>query len=130
MLVNVLVFIESHFPASRKGVKTAVEEVLKEQNIKSPVEVSVSIVGDRKMKKLHKKFLGEKTTTDVLSFPLENFKGGFVNPPDEILRLGDIVVSYPQARRQAQELNVLVDEEIKTLVKHAMLHLLGIHHEE
>ena len=53
-----------------------------------------------------------------------------MNIPDGILRLGDIVVSYPVARRQAGEHNLLVDNEIKILVKHGMLHLLGIHHEE
>lgn len=130
MSVKVNIFIESHFPVSRPVLKSSVEETLSEQKIKSDVEVNVSIVGDRKMKKLHEKFLGENSTTDVLSFPLEDFKAGFVGIPDGILRLGDIVISYPVARRQAGEFNLLVEEEIKILVKHGMLHLLGIHHEE
>jgi len=130
MPVHISIFIETHFPVSRPILKNAVEETLAEQKIQSDIEVSVSIVGDRKMKKLHGKFLGEATTTDVLSFPLEDNKSGFVNIPDGILRLGDIVVSYPVARRQAQEHNLLVDSEIKILVKHGMLHLLGIHHED
>ncbi len=130
MSVKVNIFIESHFPVSRPILKKAVEETLQEQKIQSDAQVSVSIVGDRKMKKLHGKFLGVVTTTDVLSFPLEDNKSGFVSIPDGILHLGDIVVSYPVARRQAAEHNLLVDNEIKVLVKHGMLHLLGIHHEE
>ena len=130
MPVNVNIFIESHFPVARSVLIKAVEETLEEQKVKSDAEVSICVVGDRKMKNLHKKFLGEDTTTDVLSFPLEDDKSGFINAPDGILHLGDIVVSYPVARRQAAEHNLLVDEEIKLLVKHGMLHLLGIHHEE
>lgn len=129
-MVNVNIFIESHFSVSRPVLIQAVEETLEEQKVKSDTEVSVCVVGDRKMKNLHKKFLGEDTTTDVLSFPLEDDKSGFVSAPDGILHLGDIVVSYPVARRSAAEHNLLVEEEIKLLVKHGMLHLLGIHHEE
>jgi len=185
-MVNVLLTSESRYPVNRKAVKQAVAEVLAEQKIKSDIEVSILIIGDRKMTELNKKYLGREGTTDVLSFPLgndsshpelvypdkrrvsgsrnktsliscgseikfgmtSNNKGmpnqartetnksarhdiglGFVNPPDEILRLGDIIISYPQAVKQAGENNILVDQEIGNLVKHGVLHLLGIHHE-
>jgi len=49
--------------------------------------------------------------------------------PDDWWYLGDVVISYPQALKQAQEHNLLVDEEIDRLVEHGVLHLLGIHHE-
>lgn len=137
-MVNILLTSESRYPVNRKGVKQAVIDILKEQKIKSAVEVSVLIVGDRKMAELNKKYLNHEGTTDVLSFPLGNglsqtrndLIAGFVNPPDEVLRLGDIVVSYPCAVKQAQEFNLLVDQEISNLVKHGVLHLLGIHHGE
>lgn len=127
--------MQSLFPVSRANIRNAVEETLTQQKMQSDVEVSVFVVGDRKMKKLHEKFMGENVTTDVLSFPLIEFnktnKGNeFINPPDGVLRIGDVVVSFPVARRQAGEHNLLVDEEIKNLVQHGVLHLLGIHHEE
>jgi len=43
--------------------------------------------------------------------------------------LGDIVICYPQAKRQAMQWNKLLDEEIEFLASHGLLHLLGIHHE-
>lgn len=91
------------------------------------------VIGDRKMMELNEKHMKHLGTTDVLSFPLGNGTGsgaGFVNPPDGILRLGDIVVSYPQAVKQAQEHSLLVDDEVCNLVQHGLLHLLGINHEE
>lgn len=129
-MINVLIHKESRYPVSRVIIRQAVEEVMTEEKIKGKVEVSVSIVGDRKMRSLKKIYLGEKETTDVLSFSLGEGEGKFVEPPDGILRLGDVVVSYPQARENAAEENLLVDEEIKTLVKHGVRHLLGIHHGE
>ena len=54
----------------------------------------------------------------------------FVPPPDGMIRLGDIVVSYPQAVIEAGEDNVLVLDKIIELVLHGLEHLLGNHHEE
>lgn len=132
---------ESRFPVNRDKIREIIEKELSNHGIKVNYEVGVSIVGDRKMTFLNKKYLGHDGTTDVLSFPLESegkisIRGtpdapsGFVTPPDGILHLGDIVVSFPQAIDQAAEKNVFVDEEINFLVQHGVLHLLGIHHEE
>lgn len=134
-MVNILLNSESRYPVNRKAIKQAVIDVINQQKIKSPVEVSILIIGDRKMRELNKKYMGRNETTDVLSFPLgggltsSNPAAGFVNPPDNILRLGDVVISFPQAVKQAAENNLLVDTEICNLVKHGVLHLLGINHE-
>ncbi|OGD62870.1 rRNA maturation RNase YbeY [Candidatus Beckwithbacteria bacterium RBG_13_42_9] len=136
-MLKVIFSGSSRYPVLRRRIKKAIEETLRQQKIEGQIELGVTFVGDRKMKQLNKKFMGKKETTDVLSFPLrETVKtlndeaAEFVDYPDELWRLGDVVVSYPQARRQAQQHNILVDEEIDFLVKHGVLHLLGIHHEE
>ena len=129
-MVDVLIHKESRYPVSRKAIREAVEKVLLKQGIKRKTEVSVSIVGDRKMRELNKKYAQKDETTDVLSFSLQEGSGNFVSLSDGILRLGDVVVSYPQAVKNAAEGNVLVEEEIKTLVKHGVMHLLGMDHEE
>ena len=49
----------------------------------------------------------------------------FVDPPDNILRLGDIIISYPQARERAAEDNMLVDDKIDELVIHGLTNLLS-----
>ena len=50
--------------------------------------------------------------------------------PDKWLRLGDIVISYPEALGDASSEGISVDEELRTLVEHGINHLLGIHHSE
>lgn len=67
----------------------------------------------------------------VSSLSREQAKSGeeFLEFPDNLLRLGTIFVSYPQAQRQANSHYMSIDEEISQLVEHGMMHLLGIHHE-
>ena len=90
------------------------------------------------MHELNRKYRGLDSTTDVLSFALEDANPsylqhipriGFVAAPDKVFRLGDIVISYPQALEDASIDGNSVDEEIRNLVEHGVNHLLGIHHQ-
>lgn len=126
-MFKVAIKAEARYPLERKQIRVKVEEVLKQHGLQEGAEVNIMVVGDRKMAALNQKYLKTKGTTDVLSFPVG--EGGFVFPPDGLLYLGEIVISFPQARRQAIEYNRTMDEEINTLVEHGLLHLLGIDHE-
>ena len=119
---------DSRYPFDRKKVKEALVRTLEEQEIiKGPVKISLSVVGERKIRELEKKYFGEDKVTDVLSFPLEE---GESMPEDEDgVNLGDIVICYPQAKRQAMQWNRIIDEELEFLACHGLLHLLGIHHD-
>lgn len=130
-MVKIIIATESRYPVNRDSIRAIVNKELEEHHVKGKVELEVDVVGDRKMRDLHAKYMGEDVTTDVLSFPLEdtNVRAPFVVAPDNVLRLGNIVVSYPQAMKEAVEHNLLVDEQIANLVGHGLLHLLGIHHE-
>lgn len=76
------------------------------------------------MKGLNRRFRSVDSTTDVLSFPLEeNIGQGFEG------ELGDIVISGPRAERQAAEYGASVHDEIMRLLIHGLLHLLGYDHE-
>ena len=126
--LTVLIFVESRYKVNRKRIKTALSNLLIQQGVNSPVEVSVAIVGDRKMRQLSKKYKGEDKTRNILSFSLtegEKLQGD----QNGILRLGDIVISYPVVITEASRDEVLVDDKIDELVVHGMEHLLGTHHE-
>ncbi len=125
--VNVLIFVESRYRGNRKRIKSAISKLLGEQGIQSSVEVSIAIVGDRKMRELNKKYRGEEKTTNVLSFPLS--EGKAISLPSDVLRLGDIVISYPQVIKEAAEEEMMIDDKIDELINHSMLHLLGVHHD-
>lgn len=126
--INVLLFVESRYKLDRKRVKRTVEKVLHEQNVVSPVEVSIAFVGSRKMKELSAKYKGDgEKDRNILSFPLS--EGEPTVMPTDKLRLGDIVISYPFVIEEAAKQEMLVDDRIEELVEHGLLHLLGLHHE-
>lgn len=85
---------------------------------------TIAFVSDKKMRELNFKYRGKDKTTDVLSFEFE---------PDEFNDdqnyLGDIVISAEQAERQAKEIKIIFDREIKQLILHGILHLCGYDHE-
>lgn len=124
-MTKVLISTESRFPINRQFLKGVVEQFLNEQKVKSEAELSIAIVGDRKMRQLNKKYRRLEGTTSVLSFSQEEGKA-FVKPPDNVLRLGDIVVSYPQAVGMAAQENKLVDQKIGELVQHGLINLFGL----
>jgi probable rRNA maturation factor len=82
---------------------------------------AVRFVGDRSMRALNRDFRGRDESTDVLSFP-----GGMTPEGDH---LGDVVISVPQARRQAVEKGHSPERELRLLLLHGVLHCLGHDHE-
>lgn len=136
-MINIIVSSDPRYSINKTVIKMVVLDVLQKHHITGRVEVGINIIGDRKMHELNKRYRGIDSTTDILSFALEDSSPGslqhiprigFVASPDKILRLGDIVISYPQALEDASMDGIAVDEEIKNLVQHGISHLLGIHH--
>jgi len=132
--VKVLIFVESRYGANRKRIKGKIQKTLSANEISTPVEVSIAVVGDRKMRELSKKYTGEDKTHNVLSFsqtdlPAGRQEGESGASRGDVLRLGDIVISYPEVIREASKEEMLVDDKVDELVEHGLLHLLGLHHE-
>lgn len=107
--------------------------------------LSVVLADDETVRTLNKQHRGLDESTDVLSFsfthqgeyygereqsPESSDDVGFVLPPGEELPLGDVVISYPQAERQAAQSGHTVDRELAVLLTHGILHLLGHDHED
>lgn len=86
--------------------------------------VVVALVGDAAMRRLNARFRGKDTTTDVLSFPGDGSREADGSRP-----LGEIVISVPQAARQAREAGHSLVREVRVLALHGYLHLLGYDHE-
>lgn len=121
----------SHYLVDRKRIKKEVTDVLSSR-LKGSCEVSILIGGDRNMKLLNKTYRNIDDTTDVLSFPQHDPTQAmkpFVAPPNGVLYLGDIIISYPQAIIEASKDNMLVDDKIVQLILHGLDHLMGIHHD-
>lgn len=125
-VINVPIYVESRYRVNRKKIKESVVKILLAHKISASCEVSVAVVGNRKMRTLNKKFRNIDSSTNVLSFPLQ--EGEVVAPVANRLYLGDVVISYPKVIEEASRENTLVDEKISELVEHSVRHLLGIHH--
>jgi probable rRNA maturation factor len=85
--------------------------------------LAVCFVSDRTMRSYNRRYRARDATTDVLSFPdgtSQALEGG--------RHLGDIVISVPEAERQAREAGHAVSREIRILLLHGYLHLLGHDH--
>ncbi|MCL4353318.1 rRNA maturation RNase YbeY [Patescibacteria group bacterium] len=125
--VKVLIFVESRYKINRKRIKQTIQNTINKNQVSGPVEISVAIVGDRKMKELSRKYKGEDKTRNILSF--SQVEGEEIKNPGENLRLGDIVLSFPQVINDAARDEMLVDDKVDELVEHGLLHLLGLHHD-
>lgn len=91
-------------------------------------ELGVLITDDETVRSLNRQYAGEDEPTDVLSFSLQ--EGEPFVQPDQVLRLGEVVISYPTARRQAEEHGRSLELEIAHLLIHGALHLLSYDHAE
>ncbi|MGH7891063.1 MAG: rRNA maturation RNase YbeY [Thermodesulfobacteriota bacterium] len=96
--------------------------VLKNLGLPSATELSLSFINDRRMRELNREWREIDRATDVLSFP----QGG---GPDYTL-LGDIVISIDTAKRHSVKYGNTLHDEIKKLIVHGILHLLGYDHKK
>jgi probable rRNA maturation factor len=110
------------------------QRVLRAQGFSTPTEVDLVIAGREKVQELNRQYLGRDRPTDVIAFPLHAASGekelSFVLPPDGVTRLGEVIISYPQAVVQAEELGHSVKKEATILIIHGVLHLLGYRDDE
>ena len=89
-------------------------------------ELSLLLVGDRSMRRLNRLYRRTDRTTDVLAFSMPVTR--HASPVTSDL-LGDVVISLPQAARQAARAGHALERELTVLVIHGLLHLLGYDHE-
>jgi len=117
---------------TQKWLHEVIDATLAAQKINRPVELSLLVTGDEEVHRLNREYRGIDATTDVISFALsENTDGTkFITPPDRISRLGEVIISYPQAVSQARENRQTIKAELAWLVVHGLLHLLGYDHQD
>ncbi len=124
--VSIPIYVESRYKINRKKIKEVIIRVLSEQSVTSAVEVSVAVIGNRKMRTLNKKYRNIDSSTNVLSF--SQTEGDATMQPPDRLYLGDIVLAYPKVVEECARDNQLVDDRVNELVEHSLMHLLGHHH--
>ena len=117
------------------------EKVIEAMNYPKGLEVAIDFVSEKEIKRLNNEFREIDRVTDVLSFPSFQLSVGEVLDTDDemvlmfkqdngFIHFGDMALCLKQTKRQAKEFGVSVESEIKKLVIHSMLHLMGYDHIE
>ena len=104
--------------------------VLAEMKIHPEADLSVVFVDESAMEKLHIEWMDEPGPTDVLSFPMDELRPGSDGAPSNPGLLGDVVVCPTVAAKQAVAAGHETMDEIRLLITHGILHLLGYDHAE
>ncbi len=116
--------------------------VLSREGCPFEAEISLTLVGKEEIKEMNREHRGINKVTDVLSFPMVDYKKAgdfsfieekdpeYFDPDSGELMLGDIVICMERAEEQAEEYGHSKIREFAFLIAHSMLHLLGFDHEE
>jgi probable rRNA maturation factor len=92
-------------------------------------DVTVCFVSNGEIARLNRRFRKKPRPTDVLSFPAHATDRTEVRPDGATPHLGDIAISPEMARRNAKQFGRSLDSELRVLILHGILHLLGYDHE-
>ena len=134
MEINVLIDKELKGKFHTSWLKRIAERVLTFQGAGTNVELGLLITTEERVKQLNRDYRGRDEPTDVLAFSAREEVGTelppFVPPPDGVLHLGEVIISYPQAVIQAEEHRHSVRKELAILIIHGVLHLLGYEHDK
>ncbi|MCL6617394.1 MAG: rRNA maturation RNase YbeY [Anoxybacillus ayderensis] len=111
-------------------IEKLLQHAAKEENVPDGAEVSITFVDNEKIREINRDYRGKDQPTDVISFALEEMGEeeieivGVDVPPV----LGDIIISVPKAREQAEQYGHSFMRELGFLAVHGFLHLLGYDH--
>jgi len=102
----------------------------KKQRIEEHSEVSVTFVTNERIQEINREYRDKDIPTDVISFAMEELGEGEVelSGVDMPRVLGDIIISIPRTKEQAEEYGHSFERELGFLAVHGFLHLLGYDH--
>lgn len=125
---------------SEKLIKDVVIKTLEFESFPYEAEVNILITDDENIRKTNMEFREIDKETDVLSFPSVDFTSPsdfsvieehpiyYINPENDEVILGDILISAQRVKEQAKEYGHSETREFGFLIVHSMLHLLGYDH--
>jgi probable rRNA maturation factor len=106
-------------------VNDVIETTLSILNQDKKISVNINFVDEQEISALNKQFRDYSEPTDVLSF-----EANMIDPETGFIILGDIVICVPFVEKQSKLLKNNLNDEIKLMIIHGMLHLLGYDHED
>ncbi len=113
-----------------KEIESLLQHAAKIENINGEGELSVTFVDNERIREINYEYRDKNQPTDVLSFAMEELGEGEIEVigMDMPRILGDIIISVPKAKEQAEEYAHSYERELGFLAIHGFLHLLGYDH--
>jgi len=109
-------------------VKRISKKVLEKE--KKQGDISIVFVGEKRIQALNKKYRKEDKVTDVLCFSHNSIFSKFFDLPKECFELGEIIVCLTKVKKNAEEFKSDFEKELKWVIIHGILHILGYEHEK
>lgn len=115
-----------------RALEAVAAAVLRAEGVEE-AELTVLITSDEEVQALNRDYRGMDATTDVLSFAAQEGDATLADAPPELQalfdeQLGDVVIAFPYAERQAAHFDNSTAAELLLLTAHGVLHLLGYDH--
>lgn len=127
-------FIDEVGEVSEEECKTIKELLLlaaQKEGVSDGTELSITFVDNKRIQEVNREYRDKDQPTDVISFAMEEMGEGEIEivGMDMPVMLGDIIISIPKAREQAEDYHHSFMRELGFLALHGFLHLLGYDHE-
>jgi len=134
MAYDIAIELHDTLPAEEQAaldlqpIRSLIAWVLLADDLDEDIGVTVVLAGDGLLHQLNREHRDLDEPTDVLSFPASEGEP-FPGEPGQTPYLGDIAISVPRVRQQAVAASMEPDEELRHVVLHGLLHLMGYDHE-
>lgn len=113
----------------KRQICELLETAFQMEKLEGDCELSLTFVDNETIHEINQEYRGVDRPTDVISFALEEGEELEIVGADLPRVLGDIIISVPKAREQAEEYGHSFMRELGFLAVHGFLHLLGYDHE-
>lgn len=111
-------------------MRDLIESAAKVEGVEDGAELSITFVDNERIREINREYRGKDQPTDVISFALEDMGEGETEivGADMPRMLGDMIISIPRTKEQAEEYGHSFERELGFLTVHGFLHLLGYDH--
>lgn len=127
MSYTVYTNLEEAYQVDLDAVQLAAWRALEIAQVQVPAALSVTVTSTERIQELNRYYAGIDESTDVLAFGSED--DPYATEPGDPPYLGDVVIAYPVAEKQARTASIPVLTELQLLAIHGTLHLLGFDHD-
>jgi len=116
----------------QEWLKKIAKKVLGGEKVKDEIELSIALIGPGRMREINKRYRGKNRVTDVLAFPesrmaKEKFRVGLLK---KVQGLGEIAICLREVKKNSKKFKSSFEQELKRVLIHGLLHLLGYDHEK